>query len=110
MARQTTESALAKQPAGREAGISDDACQQYAVRKTRPHFPGAHGGGAAPEVGGHLFLKEVMSQAPAFQDDGEIGPQAAGWFQAATLTATAGLKKFIHKGERFPHSAVVVKL
>lgn len=95
MARQAAGRLFAEKPAGRETGIDRDIFQRKAVGKTLPRFPGAHRGIAEPEFAGHLSLGEVVSQAPVFQDDGEICPQAAGWFQAATLTATATLKKFI---------------
>jgi len=94
LARRAAGGPVAEQPAGREAGIGGDIFQPKAVGKTRARFPGAHRGFAEPEVGGHLFLGEAVFDAPAFQDDGEIRPQPAGGFHAATLAANAGVKKF----------------
>jgi len=93
LARGAAGGPVAEQPAGRDAGIEDDAFQRKAVGEPLPRFPGPHRGEAEPERAGHFFLGEAVVEPPAFQDPGEIRPQPAGRVHAPFLAPNAGRGK-----------------
>jgi len=105
LARGAAGGPVAEQPAGRDAGIEDDAFQRKAVGEPLPRFPGPHRGEAEPERAGHFFLGEAVVEPPAFQDPGEIRPQPAGRVHAPFLAPNAGRGKHFlarHRPTAFP--------